>query len=77
MDRIAVDKQNVVCPVIDVISDDTLEYHYNPDGKISVGGFDWNLQVVLVCRLLFAGMYRALHLNMTILDFPDCTSLFC
>jgi len=30
--------------VIDVIDDDTLEYHYRDSGGVNVGGFDWNLQ---------------------------------
>ena len=43
--RIHEDRQAVVCPVIDVISDKTFEYHYKGDASaISVGGFDWNLQ---------------------------------
>nr|CAI5853458.1 unnamed protein product [Callosobruchus analis] len=44
LDRIARDPTNVVCPVIDVIDDATLEYHYHSSGKVNVGGFDWNLQ---------------------------------
>eukprot|EP00096_Caligus_rogercresseyi_P012238 TRINITY_DN506_c0_g1_i5.p1 TRINITY_DN506_c0_g1~~TRINITY_DN506_c0_g1_i5.p1 ORF type:complete len:614 (-),score=127.29 TRINITY_DN506_c0_g1_i5:1253-3094(-) len=42
LDRIARKKTNVVCPVIDVISDDTFAYHNG--GSVNVGGFDWNLQ---------------------------------
>lgn len=43
--RIQQDSRAVVCPVIDVISDKTFEYHYKNDAdSISVGGFDWNLQ---------------------------------
>lgn len=45
LDRIARDSTTVVCPVIDVIDDDTLEYHYSDSKATSVGGFDWNLQV--------------------------------
>lgn len=45
MDRIARDPTTVVCPVIDVISDKTFEYHFRGDASaINVGGFDWNLQ---------------------------------
>ena len=33
---------NVVCPVIDVIDTESLEYVHN--GYFAVGGFDWNLQ---------------------------------
>lgn len=43
--RIHENRHAVVCPVIDVISDKTFEYHYKGDANsISVGGFDWNLQ---------------------------------
>lgn len=44
LDRIARNSSTVVCPVIDVIDDNTLEYHYGRAAAISVGGFDWNLQ---------------------------------
>lgn len=45
LSRIHQDDTAVVCPVIDVISDKTFEYHYKGDASaISVGGFDWNLQ---------------------------------
>ena len=44
LDRIGRNRTNVVCPVIDVIDDDTLEYHYRDSGGVNVGGFDWNLQ---------------------------------
>ena len=44
LDRIARNSSNVVCPVIDVIDDDTLEYHSRDSGGVNVGGFDWNLQ---------------------------------
>ena len=42
LDRIARNSTTVVCPVIDVIADDTLEYKNS--GYQAVGGFDWNLQ---------------------------------
>ncbi|KAK9887746.1 hypothetical protein WA026_000060 [Henosepilachna vigintioctopunctata] len=44
LDRIARNSTTVVCPVIDVIDDTTLEYHYHDSGGVNVGGFDWNLQ---------------------------------
>ncbi|XP_046740715.1 putative polypeptide N-acetylgalactosaminyltransferase 9 isoform X1 [Diprion similis] len=44
LDRIARDSTTVVCPVIDVIDDSTLEYHWRDSGGVNVGGFDWNLQ---------------------------------
>lgn len=44
LDRIARNKTTVVCPVIDVIDDTTLEYHYRDSTSVNVGGFDWNLQ---------------------------------
>ena len=45
LDRIARNPTTVVCPVIDVIDDTTLEYHWRDAGGVNVGGFDWNLQV--------------------------------
>lgn len=45
LDRIAQNDRAVVCPVIDVISDKTFEFHFRKDASsINVGGFDWNLQ---------------------------------
>lgn len=44
MDRIARNSTTVVCPVIDVIDDTTLEFHYRDSSGVNVGGFDWNLQ---------------------------------
>lgn len=41
LDRIARDPTNVVCPVIDIINDDTLAYQKS--SYLAVGGFDWNL----------------------------------
>ncbi|KAG1670152.1 putative polypeptide N-acetylgalactosaminyltransferase 9 [Nymphon striatum] len=42
LDRIARDSTTVVCPVIDVIDDDTFEFHYSHN-VVNVGGFDWGL----------------------------------
>lgn len=44
LDRIAANKTTVVCPVIDVIEDETLRYQYGSAKSTSIGGFDWNLQ---------------------------------
>lgn len=44
LDRIARNSTTVVCPVIDVIDDTTLEYHWRDSSGVNVGGFDWNLQ---------------------------------
>lgn len=44
LDRIARNSTTVVCPVIDVIDDTTLEYVYHDSSGVNVGGFDWNLQ---------------------------------
>uniref|UniRef100_T1JB07 Polypeptide N-acetylgalactosaminyltransferase n=1 Tax=Strigamia maritima TaxID=126957 RepID=T1JB07_STRMM len=44
LDRIARNNTTVVCPVIDVIDDESLEYHYRNSEGVNVGGFDWNLQ---------------------------------
>nr|CAD7449002.1 unnamed protein product [Timema bartmani] len=51
LERIARDSTTVVCPVIDVIDDTTLEYHWRDSGGVNVGGFDWNLQVTPVFQL--------------------------
>ena len=44
---------NVVCPVIDVIDDDTLEYHYRDSGGVNVGKISlWKYEVFvnkLIC----------------------------
>ena len=45
LDRISRDRTTVVCPVIDVIDDTTLEFHFRDSSGVNVGGFDWNLQV--------------------------------
>lgn len=42
--RIAADKHTVVTPIIDVISDTSLAYHYTSARSTSVGGFDWSMQ---------------------------------
>ncbi|CAD5221875.1 unnamed protein product [Bursaphelenchus xylophilus] len=44
LDRIHKNSSTVVCPVIDVIDDDTFEYHYSKAFFTNVGGFDWSLQ---------------------------------
>uniref|UniRef100_A0AC35GUG7 Polypeptide N-acetylgalactosaminyltransferase n=1 Tax=Panagrolaimus sp. PS1159 TaxID=55785 RepID=A0AC35GUG7_9BILA len=44
LDRIHRDQTTVVCPVIDVIDDNTFEYHYSKAFFTNVGGFDWSLQ---------------------------------
>ena len=41
LDRIARNPTNVVCPIIDIINDDTLAYQKS--SYLAVGGFDWNL----------------------------------
>lgn len=43
LDRIAIDKTNVVCPVIDVIDDESLAFSYQTSEMLQVGGFDWML----------------------------------
>lgn len=41
LSRIAEDRTTVVCPIIDVISDDTFEYI--PASDMTWGGFNWKL----------------------------------
>lgn len=44
LDEIHKNYSIVVTPVIDVIDDQTLQYHYGSAKSTSIGGFDWNLQ---------------------------------
>ena len=39
--RIKEDRTVVLCPMIDSIDDNTLQYHYG--GGLAVGGFSWSL----------------------------------
>lgn len=43
LDRIARNSTTVVCPMIDVIEDDTLEFSPQLSKHLQVGGFDWFL----------------------------------
>lgn len=43
LDRIARDPTTVVCPVIDSIDDNTLQYFYSTAKGVNVGGFSWDL----------------------------------
>ncbi|KAG5672040.1 hypothetical protein PVAND_002202 [Polypedilum vanderplanki] len=43
LDRIARNKTKVVCPVIDVIDDDSLAFSYQDASGLQVGGFDWEM----------------------------------
>jgi polypeptide N-acetylgalactosaminyltransferase len=38
------DEKNVVTPMIDIIDKQTFEYKYTISSRVSVGGFDWNMQ---------------------------------
>lgn len=44
LDLISQNRTIVVTPMIDIIDETTFKYIYSPESKISVGGFDWNLQ---------------------------------
>lgn len=43
--RITQDPKNVVCPIIDVIDDDTMEFRMSERSVTAVGGFSWNMVV--------------------------------
>ena len=45
MDRIARNSTKVVCPVIDLIHEDTFALEFDQK-SVQVGGFDWGLQVI-------------------------------
>lgn len=53
LDSVARSRWTVATPVIDVLDDTTLEYKYQ-DKTLSVGGFDWTLEVPGPCLLLCA-----------------------
>lgn len=44
VDLIRQNETIVVTPMIDIISKDTFEYKYSTNNRVSVGGFDWNMQ---------------------------------
>lgn len=44
LDMIKRDERNVVTPMIDIIDKQTFEYKYTISSRVSVGGFDWNMQ---------------------------------
>jgi polypeptide N-acetylgalactosaminyltransferase len=48
LDRIARDKTNVVCPVIDVINDDSLAISWQGPEGLQIGGFKWELTFMWV-----------------------------
>lgn len=43
LDRISIDKTNVVCPIIEGINDETFALQKRANGHIQIGGFDWGL----------------------------------
>lgn len=43
LDRIARNSTTVVCPIIDVIDDNTLEFQFQSVDLFQIGGFDWEL----------------------------------
>lgn len=43
LDRIARNSTTVVCPVIDIIDDNTFHYSFQSSESLQVGGFDWSL----------------------------------
>lgn len=42
--EIKLNESTVVTPMIDVIDRTTFEYKYSKSSRVSVGGFDWNMQ---------------------------------
>ena len=47
LDRIARDSNSVSSPVIDVIDDNTFAFNYQDDYGLNVGGFDWEMTVII------------------------------
>uniref|UniRef100_A0A8D8Z432 Polypeptide N-acetylgalactosaminyltransferase n=1 Tax=Cacopsylla melanoneura TaxID=428564 RepID=A0A8D8Z432_9HEMI len=46
MDRIGRDRSTVVCPVIDILDDSSLEYRFQKSNMMFVGGFNWKLTFI-------------------------------
>jgi hypothetical protein len=44
LNEIKKNETTVVTPIIDIIDKDTMEYKFSTSSKVSVGGFDWNMQ---------------------------------
>jgi polypeptide N-acetylgalactosaminyltransferase len=44
LNEIKKDETRVVTPIIDIIDKQTFEYKYSISQRVSVGGFDWNMQ---------------------------------
>ena len=42
LQRIKEDRKAVVCPIIDVIDDKTLEYYHGNGAFFQIGGFTWS-----------------------------------
>ncbi|KAI5752950.1 hypothetical protein M8J77_022210 [Diaphorina citri] len=63
MDRIARDSSAVVCPVIDVLDDSSLEFHFRDSTGVNVGGFDWNLQEMFGQKISAPTRIRPQHLQ--------------
>ena len=51
LDRIARNSSTVVCPVIDVINDNTFAITYQTSNNLQVGGFEWEMVKISINRM--------------------------
>lgn len=73
LDRIGRDSTAVVCPVIDVLDDSSLEFHFRDSSGVNVGGFDWNLQVG---ARSFRTLFTVLFVSLSFMCCNESISLF-
>lgn len=69
MDRIKHNSSTVVCPVIDSISDKTLEYQYTGSTEVNLGGFDWEMQVNEIFLTMFRDALKSSEIFLLIMHF--------
>ena len=52
LDRIGRDSTTVVCPVIEVVSDENFQFTQTDASAVYVGGFEWGLTVRIIRNLM-------------------------
>lgn len=79
LSRIANDRHTVVCPIIDVISDDTFEYI--PASDMTWGGFNWKLNfrwyffhniIITILSVAYINFDSIIFLFYSLLPFERC-----
>ena len=72
VDRIARDQTTVVCPVIDVINDDSFAMRPSKPKEVQVGGFSWGLivrssKLITCCKTILVLGFNFYEQNILIL----------